>query len=254
MPIDIPLPISKGGTGGTGISGVLTSLGLNDVVYTTGDQTISGKKTFSDDLTSLSSFEVGSSEISPTVYVKGKRVSINRGADPQFNLDVSGSCSFTERPVVNGSGVFLSGDFLRGQLSKINGESISITGSVGLYQPTNLSGVFDTSVSFGTSISETGFFGIKNTSNVSKVFKVYASMDATAASNETLGIKIAKNNETIEGSECRANTSNQNFAKLVTSWMIRMNPGDEISLFVANHSSTNSINFQRGRIIASSVE
>jgi hypothetical protein len=84
--------------------------GIPDIVYTTGDQNISGKKTFFDDLSSLSSFEVGSDEISPTLYIKGKRVGINKGSDPQFNLDVSGSSHFTERPFVNGTGVLLSGE------------------------------------------------------------------------------------------------------------------------------------------------
>jgi hypothetical protein len=256
MPVEIPLPISKGGTSATGVSGILSGLGLTNLVFTTGTQTISGEKTFSDSLFGLSGLEIGPSEISPTLYIKGKRVSINQGSDPQYNLHVSGSSFFNERPLVNGSGVLLSGEgkdsIIRGQISKMDAGVITIS-NVGTYVSTQLIGVFDSSSSNGMSIGTSNNFAIKNTSNSTRVVKIYASMDSSAGSNETLGIKLAKNGTPIDESECRANTSNSSFAKLVTNWMVTMAQNDEVSLFVANHSSTNNINFQRGRIVASSV-
>jgi hypothetical protein len=35
--------------------------------------------------------------------------------------------------------------------------------------------------------------------------------------------------------------------------MIELDNGDEVSLLIANHTSTTTINFQRGRIVASEV-
>jgi hypothetical protein len=42
-------------------------------------------------------------------------------------------------------------------------------------------------------------------------------------------------------------------AKLATAWIIDLADGDEVALYVANHSSTVDIDFQRGRIVATSV-
>jgi hypothetical protein len=83
---------------------------------------------------------------------------------------------------------------------------------------------------------------------------VYASADAKAANNEVLGIRLAVNGVTIAASECRAfEGSAHQFAKLVTNWMVSLNNGDEIALFIANHSSTTNIVIDRCRIVALSV-
>lgn len=96
-------------------SGFITGVGnINDLVYATGNQSVSGEKTFHNTLFGLSGAEFGPSNLAPTLFLKGQRVSINKGTDPQYNLDVSGSSSFTERPVVNGTGVLLQGDSLIG--------------------------------------------------------------------------------------------------------------------------------------------
>ena len=81
-------------------SGFIT--GVENVVYTTGDQAISGKKTF------LEGLEAGTGNIS-TLYVIPGSIGINNES-PQGALDVSGSALFSERPTVNGTGVVLSGE------------------------------------------------------------------------------------------------------------------------------------------------
>jgi hypothetical protein len=82
-------------------SGFIT--GMSDLVYTTGDQVISGLKTFSQGI----SIE-GDSSLS-ALFVSGQRIGINN-ENPQASLDISGSTMFSERPTVNGTGVLLSGD------------------------------------------------------------------------------------------------------------------------------------------------
>ena len=58
----------------------------------------------------------------------------------------------------------------------------------------------------------------------------------------------------IDETECRAFTgSGAQEAKLVTSWMVELDDGDEISLMIANHSNTTDIVLKRGRIVASEV-
>jgi hypothetical protein len=82
-------------------SGFIT--GISNLVYTTGDQAISGLKTFSQGI-----YIDGNSSVS-ALFVSGQRVGVNN-ENPQASLDVSGSTMFSERPTVNGTGVLLEGE------------------------------------------------------------------------------------------------------------------------------------------------
>jgi hypothetical protein len=87
-------------SGGNG--GVVGS--VENVVYTTGNQLVSGIKNFTD------GFEAGGDPtLISTFFVKSGSVGINN-EDPKGALDVSGLALFSERPKVNGTGVLLSGD------------------------------------------------------------------------------------------------------------------------------------------------
>lgn len=141
---------------------------------------------------------------------------------------------------------------LYGQASRMTPGTITVA-TQGVYQPTGLTASFD-AVASGVSYATTATFGLKNTSGLTKVFRVYGSIDAKASNNEVLGIKLAKNGLSVSETECRAFTgSNDQEAKLVTSWMIELANGDEVSLLIANHSGTHPITFGRGRILMSAV-
>jgi hypothetical protein len=59
---------------------------------------------------------------------------------------------------------------------------------------------------------------------------------------------------TIAETECRATTSASGaISKLHTAWILDLDDQDEVALYVANHSNTTAINFQRGRIVVSGV-
>lgn len=79
-------------------SGFIT--GIANLVYTTGDQDIWGRKSFPQGL------DAGSQTDVTTLYVGSGVVGINT-ENPQGALDVSGSVLFNQRPTVNGSGVLL---------------------------------------------------------------------------------------------------------------------------------------------------
>lgn len=139
-----------------------------------------------------------------------------------------------------------------GQASRMTTGTITVA-SQGVYQATGLTPVFDANAS-GVSASTATSFGLKNTSGLTKLFRVYGSIDAKSSNNEVLGIKLAKNGIPVDETECRAFTgSNAQEAKLVTSWMIQLANNDEVSLFIANHSSDHPITFGRGRILMSAV-
>ena len=82
-------------------SGFIT--GMSDLVYTTGDQVISGLKTFSQGIS------IGGDSSLSALFVSGQRIGINN-ENPQASLDISGSTMFSERPTVNGTGVLLEGE------------------------------------------------------------------------------------------------------------------------------------------------
>jgi len=153
----------------------------------------------------------------------------------------------------SGLSYYIDGVAVRGQCSKMTDGTIDIT-TQGTYISTGLTATLDSSTAYGMVLSTTDAFGLKNDSGATKLFRIYGSIDATDGNNSTLGIKLAKNGVAIDATECRAFTgSGAQEAKLVTSWMVELDDGDEISLMIANHSSTTDITFKRGRVVASEV-
>ena len=149
---------------------------------------------------------------------------------------------------------YVEGVLARGQASKMTSGTIAIV-TAGTYQSTGLTATFDSATDYQVVLGTTDTFGLKNDSGATKLFMVQASMDASAGNNHTLGISLAKNGSTIPQSECRAFTgSNAQITKLFCFWMVELDDGDEVALFVANHSDTTLISFQRGRISAIEVK
>lgn len=149
---------------------------------------------------------------------------------------------------------YIEGVLARGQASKMTSGTIAI-GAAGTYQSTGLTATFDSASDYQVVLGTTDAFGLKNDSGATKLFMVQASMDASAGNNHTLGISLAKNGSVIPQSECRAFTgSNTQITKLFCFWMIELADDDEVAMFVANHTDTTSISFQRGRISAIEVK
>jgi hypothetical protein len=152
-----------------------------------------------------------------------------------------------------GLSYYIDGVAIRGQCSKMTDGTIDITAQ-GSYISTGLTATLDTDTAYGMVLGTTDAFGLKNDSGATKLFRVYGSIDATDGNNSTLGVKLAKNGVAIDNSECRAFTgSGAQEAKLVTSWMVELDDGDEVSLLIANHSNTTDITLKRGRVIAVEV-
>jgi len=152
-----------------------------------------------------------------------------------------------------GLSYYIDGVAIRGQCSKMTDGTIDIT-TQGTYVTTGLTATLDSSTAYGMVLGTDDAFGLKNDSGGTKLFRIYGSIDATDGNNSTLGVKLAKNGVAIDNSECRAFTgSGAQEAKLVTSWMVELEDGDEVSLLIANHSNTTDITLKRGRVIAVEV-
>lgn len=140
-----------------------------------------------------------------------------------------------------------------GQISRQTPGTVTIS-TVGTYVTTGLSGDFDTTTANGFIQSVDDEFGVKNNTDVTRVMRVFGSCDARGGNNQVHGVKLALNGTPIDQTECRAFTgSNSAEAKLVTSWVIRMEPDDEVTLFIANFDTTDNIEIRRGRVVAVAV-
>jgi hypothetical protein len=140
-----------------------------------------------------------------------------------------------------------------GQIGRVTSDDVTIT-TAGVYEHLPFGGTFDTATAQGFVASTTNPFGVKNNTDVTRIMRIYGSADARGGNNQTHGIKLAKNGTAIDLTECRAFTGSANQeAKLVTSWIIRMEPGDEVTLMIANISNTDNITVFRGRIVATAV-
>jgi hypothetical protein len=138
-----------------------------------------------------------------------------------------------------------------GQVSRQTTGTITIAES-GTYVSTGLTATLS-SVANGVILGTTDTFAIKNDSGETRVFEVFGSMDALTTSAGIIGIKLAKNGTVIDETECRAYHPAATAGKLVTNWMISLANGDEIALFVTNHTNTETITLARGRIVAKTL-
>jgi len=95
----------------------------------------------------------------------------------------------------------------------------------------------------------TGKFGLKNVSRKSYFVDVTATADFEAkGSNKVIGLRIVKNGQSLSGAECRATVANNFIGKLHSFGIVRVEPGDELTVQVANFTNTNNPDFQRGRM------
>ena len=142
---------------------------------------------------------------------------------------------------------------VRGQASKMTDGTIDIV-TKDVYVSTGLTATLDADTAYGMVLGTTDAFGLKNDSGATKLFSIYASIDATDGNNSTIGLKLAKNGTAIDNSECRAFTgTGAEEAKLVTSWMVELDDGDEVSLLIANFKNTSDLVLKRGRIVADEI-
>ena len=134
-------------------SGFIT--GIQNLVYTTGNQRISGVKTFANSVI----VEDSNDGIS-TLFVSGQNIGINN-ENPTSALDVSGLAKFNERPFVNGTGILLSGEF-DGSLfyPRSNPSGYIRSTQTGAFYPASNPSSFITGVNLSNYVtsSETGAF------------------------------------------------------------------------------------------------
>jgi hypothetical protein len=143
-------------------------------------------------------------------------------------------------------------DAVRGQIASQTAQTIQIA-SANTYVPMSISGSFDTAIALGTQSSTTASFGVKNTSGQSLVFMVIATVDVSIGNNRVAGLRLAVDGVPIAETTCHAATGTQNFAKLLSQYLINVPNNSEVSCFLANIGATSNIGVERAKIVAHAV-
>jgi hypothetical protein len=166
-----------------------------------------------------------------------------------LDLEVGGA----SKMVVLKDGRIRSAGHIYGQASKTTSGTIDIV-TQGVYVPTGLVFTLDSSVNNGVTLGTSDKGALKNTSGKTVTVQAMASYDGHAGNNQVIGIKMAKNGTPIAASECRAFAASASaIAKLFCFWFVELANNDELSMYAANHSGTDDITFQRGRIQIQSI-
>ena len=143
---------------------------------------------------------------------------------------------------------------MRGFLSRQTTGTVTIS-TAGVYVPINLAGTLDTDVSFNMVASGApNVTGLKNDTDQTRTMVFIATYDGRAANNEAIGLKLALNNVPIDESECTsfAGASGQ-FGQVMTQYMVRMAPGDEVTMWAANINATTNISIARLKLLAHAI-
>ena len=139
-----------------------------------------------------------------------------------------------------------------GQIFTQTSQPVVIT-TAGEFVPMAIEGTFDTNISSGTVESVTNSFGIKNDTTEKQIFVVIASADVGIGNNRTAGLRLAVNGVSLPETTCTATTGVQNFAKLMSHYMIELEANDEVSCAIANLTNTDNINVLRSKIVIYSL-
>lgn len=158
--------------------------------------------------------------------------------------DSSTNTALAEVTAVAESGVY-------GQVAKITSGTIEIA-EAEAYQSTGLEATLVAPTS-GVAVGTTDTFAVKNTSGKARVFRIQASTDVSTAATNAVGIRLALNGVSIPSSECRGWAIVDRTVKLNTTFLVTMQPNDEVALFITNVSGTGDITFLRGRIVAEAI-
>jgi hypothetical protein len=97
--------------------------------------------------------------------------------------------------------------------------------------------------------SAVGKLGLKNVSQKPYLVEVTGTADVEAkGSAKEMGLRLVKNGSSIDGGECRATVATGFIGKLHSFAIVKVEPGDEVTMQIANFTNTSNPDFERGRI------
>lgn len=143
---------------------------------------------------------------------------------------------------------------MRGMLSRQTSGTVTIT-TAGVYVPLNLSGTLDSDVTFNLSAGTVNASGFVNDTDQTRTMVFIATYDGKGGNNNAIGLKLALNGTPIDATECRSfGGSTGQVGKTMTQWMMRMEPGDEVSMWGANIDATDDLTIERFKFLAHAIQ
>jgi hypothetical protein len=143
---------------------------------------------------------------------------------------------------------------MRGFLSRQTSGTVAIT-TAGVYVPINLASTLDPDVSFNMVLSGApNVTGLKNDTDQTRTLMFIATYDGKGGNNHAIGLKLALNNVPIDNSECSSFAGGGGqFGKAMTQYMMRVAPGDEVTMWAANLDATTNLNIIRLKLSAHAI-
>jgi hypothetical protein len=134
------------------------------------------------------------------------------------------------------------------------GGTVVVT-TAGDYYPINIAGTLDPDATFNmTASSAPNVTGLKNNTDQARTVVIIATYDGKAGNNHAVGLKLALNGVAIDATECRSfGGSTGQVAKVMTQWIERIEPGDEVTMLGANIDATDDLVLERFKLLAHAV-
>jgi hypothetical protein len=143
---------------------------------------------------------------------------------------------------------------MRGLLTRQTTGTVTIT-TAGVYVPINLASTLDSDVSFNMVASGSpNVSGLKNDTDQTRTMVFIATYDGKGGNNQAMGLKLGLNGVPIDASECSsfAGSAGQ-FGKTMTQYMMKVAPGDEVSMYAANLDATDDLDIARLKLLAHAI-
>jgi hypothetical protein len=142
---------------------------------------------------------------------------------------------------------------MRGMLWNQTGTTVAIA-TAGVYVPLDLAGTLDTDGTFNMVAGTVNPSGLKNSTNQARTLVFIATYDGKAGNNNAIGLKLALNGVPIDATECRSFAGGGGqVGKALTQWTQRVEPGDEVSMWVSGIDGTTDLTVERYKLLAHAI-
>jgi hypothetical protein len=142
---------------------------------------------------------------------------------------------------------------MRGMLWNQTGTTVTIA-TAGVYVPLGLAGTLDTDGTFNMVAGTVNPSGLKNNTNQARTLVFIATYDGKAGDNNAIGLKLALNGVPIDATECRSFAGDGGqVGKALTQWTQRVEPSDEVSMWVSGINGTTDLTVERYRLLAHAI-
>ena len=142
---------------------------------------------------------------------------------------------------------------MRGMLWSQTTTTVPIT-VAGTYVPLDITGTLDSDVTFNMTAGATNASGLVNDTDQTRIVVFIATYDGKGGNNNAIGLKLAVNGTVLDETECRSfGGSSGQVGKTMTQYILRFEPGDEVSMYGANIDATTDLEIERFKLLAHAI-